>query len=106
MKKVVGSITAPVLTTVLVGACGSGSYDADDKTSNDISDGESPLVGDRFEEPSEGIEVIDEIGEYPAGETKELKLTLDSATTSWCATLRVITKRECTRRSLLLISYS
>lgn len=120
MKKVFGSITALVLTTVLVGACGSGSYDADDKTSNDISgtlkewsvevdatsakagevefsiknegtigheflvvktdiaDGEIPLVGDRFEEPSEGIEVIDEIGEYPAGETKELKLTLDS----------------------------
>ncbi len=108
------------LTTVLVGACGSGSYNADDEVSNDISgtlkewsvnvdatsaragevkfsiknvgtigheflvvktdilDGEIPLVGDRFEEPSEGLEVIEEIGEYPAGETKELTLTLES----------------------------
>ena len=45
---------------------------------SDIPDGEIPLVGDRFEEPSEGLEVIDEIGEFPAGETKELTLTLES----------------------------
>lgn len=46
----------------------------------DIADGEIPLVGDSFEEPSDGIEVIDEIGEFPAGETKELMVTLDSGT--------------------------
>lgn len=44
----------------------------------DIAVGQIPLVGDRFEEPSDGIEVIDEIGEYPAGETKTLSLSLDS----------------------------
>ena len=120
MKKRIGSIAALMAVVAVTGACGSGSYDADDNISNDISgtlkewsvevdatsaragevefsiknagtigheflvvktdipDGEIPLVGDRFEEPSEGIEVIDEIGEYPAGETKELTLTLES----------------------------
>ncbi len=120
MKKRIGFTAALVATVLVVGACGSGSYDADDNISNDITgtvdewsvtvdatsakagevefsiknegtigheflvvktdipDGEIPLVGDRFEEPSEGLDVIDEIGEFPAGETKELTLTLES----------------------------
>ena len=43
----------------------------------DIEDGQIPLVGDNFEEPSAGLEVIDEIGEFPAGETKKLTVTLE-----------------------------
>lgn len=41
----------------------------------DIPDGEIPLDGDHFSEEAEGIEVIDEIGEY-AKETTET-LTVD-----------------------------
>ena len=44
----------------------------------DIENGKIPLVDGRFEEPSEGVEVIDEIEEFPGGETKELSVTLSS----------------------------
>ena len=43
----------------------------------DIEDGKIPLAGDHFAEPSAGLEVIDEIGEFPAGETKKLTVTLE-----------------------------
>lgn len=43
----------------------------------DIPVGEIPLVDDRFEEDAEGIEVIDEIPEFPKGETKTLTLDLE-----------------------------
>ena len=43
----------------------------------DIENGKIPLAGDHFEEPSAGLEVIDEIGEFPAGETNELTVTLE-----------------------------
>ena len=43
----------------------------------DIEDGKIPLAGDHFEEPSAGLEVIDEIGEFPAGETNKLTVTLE-----------------------------
>lgn len=43
----------------------------------DIADGEIPVDGDHFPEDAEGITVIDEIGEYPAGETQSLVLTLE-----------------------------
>jgi hypothetical protein len=42
----------------------------------DIATGEIPVVGDRFPEDADGIEVIDEIGEYPAGTTETLEVTL------------------------------
>ena len=119
MKRIYGSVIAVVMASAVLGACGTGAYDADEPDNDiagtlsewavevdskvaeagevkftvknegtmgheflvvktDIPDGEIPLVGDRFEEPSEGIEVIDEIGEYPVGETKELIVNLDS----------------------------
>ncbi len=43
----------------------------------DIENGKIPLGGDHFEEPSAGLEVIDEIHEFPAGETKSLTVTLE-----------------------------
>jgi len=43
----------------------------------DIENGKIPLDGDHFAEPSEGLEVIDEIGEFPAGETNKLTVTLE-----------------------------
>ena len=43
----------------------------------DIAPGEIPVDGDHFPEDAEGITVIDEIGEFPAGETKSLVLTLE-----------------------------
>lgn len=43
----------------------------------DIADGEIPVDGDHFPEDAEGITVIDEIGEFPAGETQSLVLTLE-----------------------------
>ena len=43
----------------------------------DIEDGKIPLAGDHFAEPSSGLEVIDEIGEFPAGETNKLTVTLE-----------------------------
>lgn len=46
----------------------------------DIPAGEIPVVGDRFEEPTDGIEVIDEIGEYPPGETLQLVVELEAGT--------------------------
>ena len=42
----------------------------------DIAVGEIPLVDDRFEEEADGIEVIDEIPEFPKGETKTLTVDL------------------------------
>ena len=43
----------------------------------DIALGEIPLTSEnKFAEPSEGLEVIDEIPEWPVGETKTLKLNL------------------------------
>ena len=44
----------------------------------DILDGKITLDGDHFAEPSPGLEVIDEIGEFPAGSTELLVLTLDA----------------------------
>lgn len=46
----------------------------------DIENGKIPLAGDHFEEPSDGIEVIDEIGEFPVGETNKLTVTLEPGT--------------------------
>ena len=43
----------------------------------DIENGKIPLAGDHFEEPSDGLEVIDEIGEFPVGETNKLTVTLE-----------------------------
>ena len=37
MKKRIGFTAALVATVLVVGACGSGSYDADDNISNDIT---------------------------------------------------------------------
>jgi uncharacterized cupredoxin-like copper-binding protein len=42
----------------------------------DFENGKIPIVGDRFPEPSDGVEVIDEIGEFPPGETNTLTVTL------------------------------
>jgi len=44
----------------------------------DILDGQITLDGDHFSEPSPGLEVIDEIGEYPAGTTELLVLSLEA----------------------------
>ena len=44
----------------------------------DILDGKITLDGDHFAEPSPGLEVIDEIGEFPAGSTELLVLSLDA----------------------------
>lgn len=44
----------------------------------DIAPGEIPLTEEgKFDEALEGLEVIDEIKEWPAGETKTLKVTLE-----------------------------
>lgn len=43
----------------------------------DIAPGGIPVEGDHFPEDAEGITVIDEIGEFPAGETQSLVLTLE-----------------------------
>jgi uncharacterized cupredoxin-like copper-binding protein len=43
----------------------------------DILDGKIPLDGDHFAEPSPGLEVIDEIGEFKPGTTELLVLTLE-----------------------------
>jgi hypothetical protein len=43
----------------------------------DIAPGDIPLDGDHFPEDAEGITVIDEIGEFPVGETQSLVLTLE-----------------------------
>lgn len=42
----------------------------------DIPVGEIPLVDDKFEEEADGIEVIDEIAEFPKGETQTLEVDL------------------------------
>ena len=42
----------------------------------DIEPGKIPLDGDHFPEPADGLEVIDEIGEYAAGSTETLTVTL------------------------------
>ena len=44
----------------------------------DIAPGEIPLDGDHFPEPAEGLEVIDEIGEYPVDTTESLTLNLEA----------------------------
>ena len=44
----------------------------------DIAPGEIPLDGDHFPEDADGIEVIDEIGEFPADTTETLDVTLDA----------------------------
>ena len=46
----------------------------------DIALGEIPLDGDRFPEPSPGVEMINEIGEYEAGTTETLTVYLDAGT--------------------------
>ena len=43
----------------------------------DIAVGDIPLDGDHFAEPTDGIEVIDEIGEFAKGTTETLTVTLD-----------------------------
>jgi uncharacterized cupredoxin-like copper-binding protein len=42
----------------------------------DIPPGEIPTAGDHFPEDAEGIEVIDEIGEFAVGTTESLTVTL------------------------------
>lgn len=44
----------------------------------DIAPGEIPLDGDHFPEDAEGIEVIDEIGEFAGGTTETLDVTLEA----------------------------
>jgi uncharacterized cupredoxin-like copper-binding protein len=44
----------------------------------DIEDGKIPVIGGRFAEPSVGVDVIDEIEQFSAGETQELTVTLSS----------------------------
>jgi hypothetical protein len=44
----------------------------------DIPAGEIPLIEERFEEDAEGIDVIDEIPEFPKGETQTLTVDLVS----------------------------
>jgi hypothetical protein len=43
----------------------------------DIALGEIPLDGDHFAEPTDGIEVIDEIGEFAKGTTEVIVLALE-----------------------------
>jgi len=43
----------------------------------DIAPGDIPLDGDHFAEPTDGLEVIDEIGEFAKGTTETLTVTLD-----------------------------
>ncbi len=43
----------------------------------DLALGEIPLDGDHFAEPTDGIEVIDEIGEFAKGTTETLVVTLE-----------------------------
>ena len=44
----------------------------------EIAPGEIPLDGDHFAEPTDGIEVIDEIGEFAVGTTETLTLNLEA----------------------------
>jgi uncharacterized cupredoxin-like copper-binding protein len=44
----------------------------------DIAVGEIPLDGDHFPEPADGLEVIDEIGEFKVGTTETLTLNLEA----------------------------
>lgn len=44
----------------------------------DIAPGKIPLDGDHFAEPTDGIEVIDEIGEFAVGTTETLTLKLEA----------------------------
>lgn len=46
----------------------------------DIAPGAIPLDGDHFAEPTDGLEVIDEIGEFAEGTTETLTLNLDPGT--------------------------
>ena len=44
----------------------------------DIASGKIPLDGDHFAEPTDGIEIIDEIGEFAVGTTETLTLYLEA----------------------------
>jgi uncharacterized cupredoxin-like copper-binding protein len=44
----------------------------------DIAPGEIPVDGDHFPEDADGIEVIDEIGEFAKGTTETLDVTLEA----------------------------
>jgi len=44
----------------------------------DIAPGEIPLDGDHFPEPADGLEVIDEIGEFAVETTETLTLNLEA----------------------------
>jgi len=46
----------------------------------DIAPGQIPLDGDHFAEPTDGLEVIDEIGEFAKGTTEILTLNLEPGT--------------------------
>jgi len=46
----------------------------------DIAPGQIPLDGDHFAEPTDGLEVIDEIGEFAKGTTETLTLNLEPGT--------------------------
>jgi len=46
----------------------------------DIPVGEIPLDGDHFAEPTDGIEVINEIGEFAKGTTESLTVNLTPGT--------------------------
>jgi uncharacterized cupredoxin-like copper-binding protein len=46
----------------------------------DIAVGEIPLDGDHFAEPTDGIEVINEIGEFAKGTTESLTVNLTPGT--------------------------
>lgn len=43
----------------------------------DIEPGKIPLDGDSFPEPADGLEVVNEIGEFPQGTTESLTLMLE-----------------------------
>ena len=43
----------------------------------DIPVGDIPLDGDSFPEPADGLEVVNEIGEFPKGTTESLTLMLE-----------------------------
>ncbi len=43
----------------------------------DIAPGEIPIEGDHFPEDADGIEVIDEIGQFAMGTTESLTVTLE-----------------------------
>ncbi len=44
----------------------------------DMAVGEIPLDGDHFPEPADGLEVVDEIGEFKVGTTETLTVNLEA----------------------------